>query len=313
MHGNTPFGVGGLGLDGAAETSLGHDASSSRSRSRSRSSFYPGRDTTTDAQAAVALLPPEQQALVKLLEKELASKELEQLKQARGAANDLNVSTGVPIVAAAPPTLLYQVSAEVHKASFEEDYPIHPEISILFDVGIRTPLTLFTKKALRTLQYDASAYRKKRTIGQRSLYLLDTSAFGREDEMSLQDWKVAFPNYITFLGSVADAPICERWRQHFARLAALESLEECFDTLLQFDIDERCKYHARPFAFNPEIYFRNLDQACDKSSEQRRAGRVDQLNSEVSRLLDELSGEYAPVDDLRNQGQDLVDWPDFEG
>lgn len=273
-------------------------------RSRSRSSSPPPGGSPQKGASALSLLASlstEQQTLVELLAKELAAKEVEQLKQSGGAANGLNVSTGDPTVVTALPGLLYKTNDEVHTASFNEDYPIHDEILTLARNGYRTPLTLFTNKTLRTLQFDATSYRKKHTVGQSTYYLLDASAFGREDQMSLKDWKEAYPTYLLFLGKVAEPEIVERWTDHFNGIVKLEDFEQSFEAMRHFDIEERCKYHARRFAFDAVVYHRNLDRVKALFEGRRQQAKIDALEERVSRLSGPVRPDRSSSVPVRHQ------------
>ncbi|KAI0054978.1 hypothetical protein BV25DRAFT_1816265 [Artomyces pyxidatus] len=176
-----------------------------------------------------------------------------------------NLSREQTMSEAAPSTrTLYSEDNEVHVAQYLEQYPIHEEILLLAKHGVRLPLTVFTNDALCKITQNPMSFRKKISVETGSACLLDTSAFGLEDDLSQHQWTEAWRAYKAFLSTpgIATEGVHDRWYRHYEAITGVEDFEANFRAVRTFDIEERVCYHSQPFKHNEAIYWRAYDKIC---------------------------------------------------
>lgn len=196
--------------------------------------------------------------------------------QLGGDANGHGSSTSHSAIKNPSDAILFRATDEVHRAAYEHEVAISPEISILASKGIRPPLTLFSNDALKALGENPAAYRKKYSLSSGAATLVDIGAFGRETELDSELWKECFGNYLRWYRTVAEKAVADRWQNHFEALSGLRFLKSEFSAVLTFDIQERTDYAARPFPFQEDVWWARL-----QSSRQEALKRANEAKYQI--------------------------------
>lgn len=244
----------------------------------------PASTNTSSALATLANLRPEERQLVEVLARGLAGQIVSQGVAAAGVANGSDSSTTQPAAENPEDKIIFKTAAETHVARYQQDAPIHPEISTLARSGVRPPLTLFSVSALNELHADPAIRRKKYTLAGGSKTLIDVGAFGREDELESEDWKECWKGHLRWLGDTSDPAIHNRWSVHFDTLCGLPYFKDEFSAIRSFDISERTLYFNSPYPHSDDIWWARLGSARQEASAKEARNEIRDLKQVLNKL-----------------------------
>ena len=88
--------------------------------------------------------------------------------------------------------------------------------------------------------------------------VIDTKAFGPEEDITVGQWLEGWRNFIIFLGERLEAPILESVVKYQNALLLRPEFHECFKAILKFDIKRRQRWIAAPFMLGDNIDYQDL-------------------------------------------------------
>lgn len=276
----------GAGNPAPTTASAGATNSAPASRQRLRSSSLSATDPSrfSAAPANTGTTNVTDKAFMVDLAMVLAGLYRDQGRALGGDANGNDSSTSHSATKSPPDSILFRATNEVHRAAYEHEIAISPEIAILAGKGIRPPLTLFSNEALKALGENPAAYRKKYALASGAATLVDVGAFGREAELDSELWKECFGNYLRWYRTVADKAVAERWQNHFNALSGLSFLKSEFPAILAFDIQERTDYAARPFPYQEDVWWARLQSSRQDALRRTSEAKYQDLEAVVLRM-----------------------------
>lgn len=185
-------------------------------------------------------------------------------------------------------TFIFSKAKETVADTLSHEVVIHQCIIDLGAVhGLRAPLHIFTNQNLLSISRSSSLYMKKQTDGHgksATFLYVDHEDFGSEAGLSLVLWNESWVNYTKYVseGSEPGSGIPERWGGHYRRLATRPTIEKEFPAILEFDIEQRVRYFANPFAFDNIIWHAKLDSTIASHHARESEKRFDVIERRLS-------------------------------
>ncbi|KAG0693352.1 hypothetical protein DFH29DRAFT_776788, partial [Suillus ampliporus] len=126
------------------------------------------------------------------------------------------------------------------------NFGIHSFIQDLLIAGQYCPLTLFTNSNTKRLHREGhSLKRSKINVAGISYHLLDLSQFENELDMDPLSWQEAYQRYLTWIKDIGDAPLHDRWTNHFTTLSKDDAVRKNFRAIIEFDVETHQNYTLR--------------------------------------------------------------------
>ncbi|RDX48816.1 hypothetical protein OH76DRAFT_630510 [Lentinus brumalis] len=151
-----------------------------------------------------------------------------------------------------------------------------PKLHAVLELGFHLPLTLCTTEALEavargTKQLEMATHWHSKDRQKRSV--VDVRLWPAEDDMSSDEWRDAWPNYLEVLREVCEQDVYERFKQHYEFLSRQANFKTRFPGILRFDIAVRRAYFVnakyQPFVVGSTRYCQELTQACSDQAVER--------------------------------------------
>lgn len=115
--------------------------------------------------------------------------------------------------------------------------------------------------------------------------VVDVKLWPAEEDMTPEEWRDAWPNFLEILEEVCERGVYERFRQHHEFLNRQPSFKTRFPGILRFDIGVRRAYfvnaRCHPFMVGSSRYCQELTQACSDQVMERLA-RIQERPAEGS-------------------------------
>jgi len=91
-------------------------------------------------------------------------------------------------------------------------------------------------------------------------WIIDTSEFLEESEMSIGDWHAAWRRFLFLMTKITDKTVVQRWSDHYDFLLSQEDFTKYFPAILKFDIEQRTGYFCSLHAFNEDQYYKRFER-----------------------------------------------------
>lgn len=152
----------------------------------------------------------------------------------------------------------------------------HPAVLDLLANRHHVPLSLCTNEAIQSMYahpekvkymgiHDANGTKKN---------LLDVSTWGAEENLSIEDWRDAWKNFLIVVEKMFEQKVLILFQDHFDFLCNSRHFKRSFETVLTFDIDIRRRFFAGqylPFAVGELSYVEELNGMSFEVIDRNRA------------------------------------------
>lgn len=146
---------------------------------------------------------------------------------------------------------------------FDHKLRAHKSVVALLVNGHHLPLTLCTTSAMKRMTTDPSCIRYQKQWDSKGVRkeLLDANTWPKETNMTREEWRDGWTNFLAILRKVADANIVDMFQEHYDYLCASEEMAGVFPAVLEFDIEIRQTFFGgamKKFAIGSQKYEKRL-------------------------------------------------------